>query len=287
MCTFPFDSLRATQQLQRPRPKPLLETMKLVYSQSGIASFYRGAPMAAMRTTINAGLNYTLYRPLCKGLERSLERVGVCKAPEQRNIEHRSEKYKDAVPFGVKCLAGVIGGGTVQLVTSPFDVVKTRMQSDVHRVENRYSGVSQAFRSIVQEGGVGALWRGVRASICRSAAGYASSVATYDEAKEIMIDRFGLQEGVWLQFTAASLSGLCCAVATTPFDVVKTRVQATCLTNPRYDGAWDCAKHVYRKHGVLAFWRGFAPIYARLAPWQTIFYLSFERLKVVFTGETF
>ena len=49
----------------------------------------------------------------------------------------------------------------------------------------------------------------------------------------------------------------------------------------------ECLKYIVEKEGVLTLWRGFAPMYFRLAPWQMTFFLTYEMLSVRILGETF
>lgn len=49
-----------------------------------------------------------------------------------------------------------------------------------------------------------------------------------------------------------------------------------------YRGLADCASKVLRKEGVLAFWTGFGPYFARLAPSSTIILITIEQIRPLY-----
>ena len=73
----------------------------------------------------------------------------------------------------------------------------------------------------------------------------------------------------------------------TPFDVIKTRVMNQGSTSTLYRGPLDCLVKTVRTEGPLAMYKGFAPTYFRLAPWQLIFFVSAEQLSLVINGHSF
>ena len=48
-----------------------------------------------------------------------------------------------------------------------------------------------------------------------------------------------------------------------PIDVVKSRIQADCPTNPKYQGMLHCFKVSYETEGLQVFYRGLGPIAIR------------------------
>ena len=67
-----------------------------------------------------------------------------------------------------------------------------------------------------------------------------------------------------------------CTVA--PFDMVRTRLMNQPTDAKLYNGFIDCATKIAKNDGVLSFWRGFFPIWARFAPTATLQLLIFEQL---------
>ena len=46
-------------------------------------------------------------------------------------------------------------------------------------------------------------------------------------------------------------------------------------------GPIDCAVKTVRAEGPLALYKGFVPAYARLGPWQLVFFLTFEKVNAL------
>ena len=56
-------------------------------------------------------------------------------------------------------MAGAFAGACARLVTAPFDVLKIRFQLQFAE-KVKYTSLSQAFRTVVQEEGIVGLWKG-------------------------------------------------------------------------------------------------------------------------------
>ena len=52
-----------------------------------------------------------------------------------------------------------------------------------------------------------------------------------------------------------------------------------------YKTPLDCLMKTVRTEGPLALYKGFVPTWARLGPWQMVFFLTFERISIIVTGE--
>ena len=50
-------------------------------------------------------------------------------------------------------------------------------------------------------------------------------------------------------------------------------------TNSEYTGLTDCFIKTVKNEGPLALYKGFLPVWLRLAPWQIIFWTSYEQLR--------
>jgi len=47
-----------------------------------------------------------------------------------------------------------------------------------------------------------------------------------------------------------------------------------------YRGMVDCFKKVVQTEGPMALYKGFFPGWARLGPWQLVFWVSYEQIRV-------
>ncbi len=86
---------------------------------------------------------------------------------------------------------------------------------------------------------------------------------------------------VMANLVAGSLAGTVAAAATTPFDVVKTRMQLSTVGAPRQERMWSVLRQVIRQQGVQGLFVGVGPRAARCAPACAIVIACYEVLKKV------
>lgn len=185
--------------------------------------------------------------------------------------------------------AGVFAGGLGQLMASPVDLVKVRMQMDGRRVLQglppRITGTGQAIKDIVKQSGVRSLWKGGAPNVCRAALVNLGDLTTYDWAKSKILEHTSFGENYATHAMASACSGLVSAVLATPADVVRTRMMNQPVDSSGrgvlYKGSMECFTRTLTKEGPLALYKGFIPIWSRMAPWSFIFWLSYEELRRV------
>ncbi|KAL6049522.1 Mitochondrial succinate-fumarate transporter [Balamuthia mandrillaris] len=194
-----------------------LSAFSLLYSQTlregGVLSFYRGF----------------LPSVFARSFQHSL-RFGITQA-NSRVLPHSSNRATNQL------LGGMIAGVVDSLVMSPFETVKTRTQATGRR-----------FRTVAvelyHEDGVHAYYRGITATILRQTAnlGLRFSLFAYFEQSLSRLQRHSSTTNTttlssspprWHSFVAGALAGAVSAYFTNPFDLVKTRVQATTTTPSR------------------------------------------------------
>jgi hypothetical protein len=88
----------------------------------------------------------------------------------------------------------------------------------------RYRGFIHALQDIVRTEGFAGLYKGVGPNSGRATVLAATELSTYDAAKSYLVSAGLLTEGFSLHFTTALIAGFVSAAASSPFDVVKSRV---------------------------------------------------------------
>lgn len=173
-------------------------------------------------------------------------------------------------------------------MASPADLVKVRMQADGRIVSRglqpRYSGPLDAFRKIVHEEGASGLWRGVFPNAQRAFLVNMGELACYDQAKRFVIQNRIAEDNIYAHTLASIMSGLSATALSCPADVVKTRMmnQATNKDGKAlYLSSYDCLVKTVKFEGIKALWKGFFPTWARLGPWQFVFWVSYEKFRTI------
>lgn len=113
-------------------------------------------------------------------------------------------------------------------------------------------------------------------------------LACYDHTKRFIIENRICSDNIYAHTLSSIMSGLSATALSCPADVVKTRMmnQATMEESKfRYRNSYDCLVKTVRIEGFRALWKGFLPTWARLGPWQFVFWVSYEKFRHV-TGLT-
>lgn len=177
-------------------------------------------------------------------------------------------------------IIGGLSGGIAQLIASPLDLLKVRYITNNTRNKTIYGEC----KLIIGEYGFLGLWRGATPNIARGCLVNFGELATYQYSKNLIKTNVGLEEGTPLHFMSGIISGFAGAICCTPADVVKSRLMKN---NSQYTGVLNCFKQTVQTEGVTALYKGFVPIWLRLAPWQIIFWTSYERLRMIFGEKSF
>jgi len=195
---------------------------------------------------------------------------------------------KHQAPLWAKMASAMTAGGTAQAIAVPMDLIKVRMQSDGRLVASgklnapRYNGLADAFRKIFRAEGLTGFYRGCWPAIQRAALVNLGELTTYDTAKNAVVERFG--DNIGCHIFAAICSGFVASVCSTPADVAKSRIMSQVPlpdgTLP-YNGTIDCWRKIVMSEGPAALYKGFLPGWLRLGPWQLVFWVSYEQLRLL------
>jgi solute carrier family 25 protein 14/30 len=184
--------------------------------------------------------------------------------------------------------AGIISGAFASAVANPTDVLKVRMQACTSHAgltipTTQTGSVITAFANIYRMEGLRGLYRGVGPTTQRAAVVAGVLLPTYDLSKKYLLNHTHLQDTPTTHFLSSFVASFVAAVASNPIDVVKTRMMNQKVTNPHlYKSSLDCFLKTLSFEGPLALYKGFVPSYLRLGPWNIIFFVTYEQLKVLF-----
>ncbi|CAH2005015.1 unnamed protein product [Acanthoscelides obtectus] len=189
--------------------------------------------------------------------------------------------------FAIKAVIGMVSGMCGAFVGTPAEVALIRMTADgrLPPLERRnYSSVFNALARIVKEEGVLTLWRGAVPTMGRAMVVNAAQLASYSQAKQLLIENLKLSEGIFLHFVASMISGLITTAASMPVDIAKTRIQnmKTIDGKPEFKGPLDVLGKVIRNEGVFALWKGFMPYYFRLGPHTVLTFVFLEQMNAAY-----
>ena len=129
----------------------------------GVRGLFIGFTATAIRDTPSTGVFFLVYEALCR-------RWGVRESQNQHDV--------DLVTVAKLNLAGGLAG-TLSWFTYPFDVIKSRLQTQ-SLTSPEYSGIVDCARKIVHAEGLGVLFRGLTATVIQAFPVSAVMFATYE-----------------------------------------------------------------------------------------------------------
>ncbi|XP_031264744.1 mitochondrial uncoupling protein 5-like [Pistacia vera] len=263
---IPSNSLHipvSTAQPQPPRVGLVSVGVRIVQSE-GVAALFSGVSATVLRQT--------LY---------STTRMGLYDVFKQK----WTDKDTNNMPLTRKIAAGLIAGGIGAAVGNPADVAMVRMQADGRlppAQRRNYTSVIDAITRMSKKEGVTSLWRGSSLTVNRAMIGTASQLASYDQIKEMILEKGVMSDGLGTHVTASFAAGFVAAVASNPIDVIKTRVmnmKVEAGMKPAYSGAIDCALKTVRAEGPMALYKGFIPTISRQGPFTVVLFVTLEQVR--------
>jgi len=186
------------------------------------------------------------------------------------------------IPALPRLLCATVGALITSLVTTPMEVIKTRLQV---AQGGRLLGVLPTAAALVRREGASALWRGLAPSLLMSLPSSALYFTLYDEL------RWRLEgAGGGVAAAAPMLAGASCrgavAMAVAPLELARTRAMATEGAGGAGGAVWRALRAEVAARGPGALWRGWAPTLARDVPFSALYWLAYERAKVAIAPAT-
>ncbi|KAI4289927.1 MAG: hypothetical protein L6R35_000800 [Caloplaca aegaea] len=204
-----------------------------------------------------------------------------------------------------------LGGMTSATLTSPLDVLKTRLQSDFYQSQiaasRRVRGVPppvqlgylrssvlhftetfQILFSIHKVEGWRALFKGLGPNLTGVVPARAINFYTYGNGKRIISNKFNNgQETAWIHICAAINAGILTGTVTNPIWLVKTRLQldksraeqAGSVSVRQYKNSLDCVRQTISTEGIKGLYRGLTASYLGVAE-STLQWFLYEQGKL-------
>ncbi|KAJ8923368.1 hypothetical protein NQ315_001926 [Exocentrus adspersus] len=267
MFVQPLDLIKNRMQLSKTKEyKTSFHAFRGIVAKEGFFALYNGISAGLLRqatyTTTRLGIYTWLFEQM---------------------------KSEDGKPpgFALKAAIGMASGVCGAFVGTPAEVALIRMTADGRLPLNErrnYKSVVDALLRIYKEEGLLTLWRGAVPTMGRAMVVNAAQLASYSQAKQILIEYVSLNEGIFLHFVSSMISGLITTAASMPVDIAKTRIQnmKTIDGKPEYTGPVNVLVSVVRNEGLFALWKGFAPYYFRLGPHTVLTFIFLEQMNAAY-----
>ncbi|XP_030760597.1 mitochondrial uncoupling protein 4 isoform X1 [Sitophilus oryzae] len=273
--TYPLDLIKTRLQIQGELNKNggkvpyrgMLGTAVGITKEEGIHKLWQGIHAAFARHLIYSGTRIMTYKSL------------------KEKVFKQSSK-DEYFPLWKSAICGVSAGAIAQYIASPTDLVKVQLQMEGRRrlmgLPPRVHGIFDAFKKVWASGGVRGLWKGSVPNVQRAALVNLGDLTTYDLMKRSILRHTSLPDNHLVHVLASCGAGFVAASMGTPADVIKTRVMNQPLDDRGrgllYTSSLDCLRKTIQSEGFGALYKGFIPIWMRMAPWSLSFWLTYEEV---------
>jgi solute carrier family 25 aspartate/glutamate transporter 12/13 len=164
-----------------------------------------------------------------------------------------------------------------------LEIVKIRLQIQGEVAKNVEGVPRRSAIWIVKNLGLVGLYKGASACLLRDIPFSAIYFPAYAHLKK---DVFGESKtkslGILQLLTAGAIAGMPAAYLTTPFDVIKTRLQVEARKGQtHYRGLLHCAATIYKEEGFKAFFKGGPARIMRSSPQFGCTLAAYEFLKTI------
>ncbi|OBA23618.1 mitochondrial carrier [Metschnikowia bicuspidata var. bicuspidata NRRL YB-4993] len=288
--TNPIELIKTRMQLQgelslksdAPRLyKNPLQASLVIYKNEGLRGLQQGLICGYVYQIALNGCRLGLYEPTRYYMTKVL-------LPDQFS----EDASRIPQNLFVNVMSGIVSGWAGAVISNPFFLIKTRMQSfnkagasgSVGQ-QTYYRGLFDGLKTIYANEGIKGWFRGTDAALLRTGAGSAAQLPVYNFTKNYILKHDLMTDGsVGLHLVSSSMTGLGVAIVMNPWDVVLTRVYNQ--KGNLYTGPIDCFIKTIKTEGPTALYKGFWAQLFRIGPHSILMLLFMEQsMKLLHTVE--
>eukprot|EP00184_Porphyridium_aerugineum_P006018 CAMPEP_0184695942 /NCGR_PEP_ID=MMETSP0313-20130426/3399_1 /TAXON_ID=2792 /ORGANISM="Porphyridium aerugineum, Strain SAG 1380-2" /LENGTH=393 /DNA_ID=CAMNT_0027154471 /DNA_START=99 /DNA_END=1280 /DNA_ORIENTATION=- len=275
--------VKPTQVIRHPK-NSMTYVLGQVLKEEGFRGLWRGVGAVA----VSAGPAHAVYFSMYEAM----------KSKWMHNEDMQKRHVPDAVGHA---MAGAVATITSELIMSPWDVVKQRMQ--IGAAPYTKNGLIPTVRYIYSNHGMKAFFAGLQTSLVMSVPFSAIQLTLYEAVKSAIVSFRSIELratlttqasghaeheyihvrapfSVWDHCIAGGLSGAAASALTNPLDVVKTRLQTQGEKGARrYKGMRHAITHIWMEERFAGFLRGIQPRMLFHAPAAAICWTTYELCK--------
>lgn len=241
----PLDVLKTLIQVS-PERRSTASVVKSLWEEDGVKGFWRGNLAGVAKLLPQATIKYFLFEELKK----------------------RSERNDEPISDGKRALIGATASVASQLLTYPFDVIRTRMIVN----PSQYKGIFQSIFKITNDEGYFGLYSGVSTII----GSVPYELSQYYINKMITQHNETDTSNPLKQVLTGATSCLFSQTIAYPFDIVRKRLM---LNDPKYHGMINTFKVIIKEEGISGLYKGIGLNLVKIVPYAVAQYALIDELR--------
>ncbi|KAK9827501.1 hypothetical protein WJX74_006134 [Apatococcus lobatus] len=182
----------------------------------------------------------------------------------KQQLEKRSSSSSALTHLG----SASFGAVASVFVRVPADTVKHRVQAYV------FPNVLQATQTIYRSRGLGGFYAGLLPTLLRDVPEIAIQFTLYEKLRQVFQKKDSAKLETWQHLVLGGLSGASAALATTPLDLIKTRLQVGSAGSVR-----QAVALTVQEQGPKGLFAGLGPRMSQAAAMSALFFTFFEFWK--------
>jgi solute carrier family 25 (adenine nucleotide translocator) protein 4/5/6/31 len=243
------------------------DCFKRVYSEQGMAAFWRGNLVNCLRYAPQQG-SALAFNDMLNNMFPA--------------YNTHTDFWKS---FGTKLFSGGLAGALANTICYPFDFARTRLASDLKSGKPQFKGIMDCLTTTVRNQGITGLYTGWLVT-CMGAFVYrAGQLGCFKQIQDMnpyQKDKGTL--GAVSSFLAVTVARTVVMPFNYPFDTVRRRMMLQSekpLAERVYKGSWDCFRQVLAKEGLKGMYKGMVPELFRGVGGSLVI-VAYDRIKMIF-----
>ncbi|CAI2353866.1 unnamed protein product [Caenorhabditis sp. 36 PRJEB53466] len=263
-CTAPFDRIKVYLQVNSTKTNRLgvISCLKLLHAEGGIKSFWRGNGINVVKIAPESAIKFMCYDQLKRLIQK--------------------KKGSQEISTFERLCAGSAAGAISQSVIYPMEVMKTRLA--LRRTGQMDRGIIHFAQKMYAKEGILCFYKGYLPNLIGIIPYAGIDLAIYETLKRSYMrcyDPKSSEPGVLALLACGTCSSTCGQLASYPFALVRTRLQAITIT--RYSTQphtmFGQFKHILQNEGLAGFYRGITPNFLKVIPAVSISYVVYEKVR--------
>ena len=237
-----------TSLLKGRQVNSLTQSMKIIYQENGIMSFWKGNATNCSRVIPHTAVQFTAYQ----------------------FFKDNIAEISNSPTISDRLLSGAFAGATAATITHPLDVIRIRLQT-----EKNVHNVASAFKHILNEGKGNPknFYKGYIPTIFSLGPFIGINFATYDllNSNIVIADSVPINSLI-----LGGVSGFIAQSFCYPLDTIRRRMQ---VSGNNYSSYINACSKILHTEGTFGFYRGFLANIIKVVPNNGIRFGVFELMR--------